>query len=46
MLTPNYECAGDTCSDTLIASLVMFFIYVENRTSIIVLLIYLNSLMT
>ena len=36
MLTPNYGCVGAThtftCSDTVLASLVMFFIYVGNRT--------------
>ena len=35
MLTPNYGCVGaTTCSDTVFASLVMFFIYVDNRTTI------------
>ena len=34
MLTPNYGCVGATdkftCSDTVFASLVMFFVYVDN----------------
>ena len=43
MLTPNYSCVGATykftCSEIAFASLVMFFIYVDNRTPITVLLI-------
>ena len=39
MLTPNYGCVGATykftCSDTIFTSLVMFFLYVDNRTTII-----------
>ena len=46
VLTPNYGCVGAkhkfTCSDTIFASLVMFFIYVDNRTTIS----FINSLMT
>ena len=38
MLTPNYCCVGATykfsCSETVFASLVMFFIYVDIRTAI------------
>ena len=38
MLTPNYGCVVAiyefTCSETVFASLVMFFIYVDNRTTI------------
>ena len=38
MLTPNYSCVGATykftCSETVFASLVMFFIYVDIRTAI------------
>ena len=38
MLTPNDCCVGATykytCSETVFASLVMFFIYVDNRTTI------------
>ena len=38
MLTPNYGCVGATyrftCSDTVFTSLVMFFLYVGNRTII------------
>ena len=48
MLTPNYGCVVAiykfTCSETVFASLVMFFIYVDNRTTIKYLSI--NSLMT
>ena len=46
MLTPNYGCVSATykftCSETSFASLVMFFIYVDNRTTIS----FINSLMT
>ena len=46
MLTPYYGCVGATykfaCSDTVFDSLVMFFIYVDYRTTIR----FLNSLMT
>ena len=38
MLTPNHCCVGATykftCSETVFASLVMFFIYVDNHTTI------------
>ena len=38
MLTPNYYCVDATykftCSETVFASLVMFVIYVDNRTTI------------
>ena len=38
MLIPNNCCVGATykftCSETVFASLVMFFIYVDNRTTI------------
>ena len=38
MLTPNYFCVGATykftCSENIFASLVMFFIYVDNRITI------------
>ena len=36
MLAPNYYCVGAkfTCSETVFASLVMFFNYVYNRTAI------------
>ena len=41
ILTPNYDCVGATykftCSDTVFASLAMFFIYVDNRTTISVI---------
>ena len=46
MLTPNYGCVSATykftCSDTIFASFVMFFIYVDNHTTIS----FINSLMT
>ena len=45
MLTPSYGCVGATdkftCNDTLFASLVMFFIYVDNRTSQLLVLFIL-----
>ena len=45
MVTPNYGCVCATykftCSDTAFASLVMVFIYVDNRTTIS----FINSLM-
>ena len=45
MLTANYGCFGGTdeftCSDTVFASLVMFFIYVDNRTTISIRLLIL-----
>ena len=45
MLTPNYGCVGATykftCSDTIFTSLVMFFLYVDNHTTIS----FINSLM-
>ena len=38
MLTPNFGCVGATykfnCSDTVFASLVMFFTYVDNHTTV------------
>ena len=46
MLTPNHGCVGVagkfTCSDTVFASLVIFYIYDDNRTNIS----FINSLMT
>ena len=46
MLTPNYGCVGatykSTCSDTILTSLVMFFLYVDNRRTIS----FINSFMT
>ena len=46
MLTPNYGCVGATykftCSNTVFTSLVMFFLYVDNRTSFS----FINSFMT
>ena len=46
MSTPNYGCVGAagkfTCSDTVFASLVIFYIYVDNCTTIG----FINSLMT
>ena len=46
MLTPNYGYVGVagkfTCSDTVFASLVIFYNYVDNRTTIS----FINSLMT
>ena len=46
MLTPNYGCVGGTDkftrSDAVFASLVMFFIYVDDRSTISIS--FLNSL--
>ena len=42
MLTPNYGCVGATykftCSVTVFASLLMCFTYVDNRTTILLIL--------